>query len=432
MTVAGDRAGLIGALRARRDLADWTVRVVTSQVAWRTVGVEPTDDALGSYVGTTIGAEVHRDAATGRGSATLELGGDEPPRIAVTRAIARADAAIGPAWATPAPAAPATVELADPAIPPTRPAAAIDAVLAALTAAATGSGATVARAEVRVAVDDVELITRRGQRAQWRETRVTVDALVRASGRDGTPEAGTVILAPVVARARRLDDLDLAAAIASALGLGVTPATLGLQPVTLTAAALTFGDHGLLGAFAAQADPRLERQGLVRYRPGQLVVDGATLTLTSDGTLPFGWLSAPLGDRAEAVRRFPLVTRGVASGLGLDEREAALRDQLPNGGVRGLVVPPGDDDDATLTAPGTLVVSRLAWLELDRTAGWFRAGFDRATVSTRPGEPRAVGPGTLRGDAIALLARARTSARVVATPTYRGPALWHLGAVRVD
>ena len=428
MTVAADRAGLIAALRSRRDLADWTVRVVTSQVAWRTVG----DDAEGSYVGTTVGAEVHRDAATGRGSATLELGGDEAPRVAVTRAIARADAALGPGWTTPAPAAPATVELADPAITPNRPAAAIDAVLAALTAAATAAGATVVSAEVRIAVDDVELITRRGQRAQWRESRITVDAQVRSFGRDGAPEAGTVILAPIAVRARRLDDLELRDAIVTALAIGITPAPTAPQPVTLTAAALTFGDHGLLGAFAAQADPRLERQGLVRYRPGQPIVDGATLTLTSDGTLPFGWLSAPLGDRAEAVRRFPLVTRGVASGLGLDEREAALRDQLPNGGVRGLVVPPGTDDDATLTAPGTLVVTRLAWLELDRTAGWFRAGFDRATVSTATSGPRPVGPGTLRGDAIALLARARTSARVVATPTYRGPALWHLGVVLVD
>ena len=81
------------------------------------------------------------------------------------------------------------------------------------------------------------------------------------------------------------------------------------------------------------------------------------------------------------------------------------------------MVPPGGFDDEALRAPGTVVIDALTWLEVEPTTGWFRAGF---------------AGGTLRGDAIELLGRARTSVSVIATPTYRGPALWHLGAVAVD
>ena len=423
MTVAADRAALIAALTARRDLADWSVRVVTARVAWRTLG---DDDRAGTLVRTTLSAELHRDSAAGRGSAQLTLTGAGDARAAVVQAIARADAAVGPAWASPAPAAPARVEVADPAIDPDHPEPTLTALGAAL-AAAVVAPATVVRAELEVAVDDVELFTRRGQRARWRETAVAVTATVTAGARAGT----------ITSRARRTAELALAGDVAAALAgdPAAPPLPPGRYPVVLTAPALLHGDLGLLGAFAAQADPRLERQGLVRYHPGQPIAPGAILTLDSDGTLPFGWASAPLGPHGDAVRRFPLITRGVAVGLGLDPREAALRGQLPNGGVRGLVVPPGADDDAALLAPGALVIDRLTWLELDRTTGWFRAGFDtgRWQEPSGPGAAeRPVGAGTLRGDAIALVGRARTSRAVTATPSYRGPALWHLGAVTVD
>ncbi|MBK9035791.1 MAG: hypothetical protein IPL61_31830 [Myxococcales bacterium] len=422
MTVAGDRAALLAALRARRDLADWTVRVVTSQVAWRALGV---DVSVGTQVRATIAAELHRDGASGRGSARLTLTSAGDARAALTQAIDRADAAIGPAWASPAPAAPARVDVADPAIDPERADVALTELAAALTAAA--APATVTSAELALAIDDVELLTRRGQRARWRETAVTVTATVAAGDRART----------FTSRARRLAELDLTAAAALVAGdPAAPPVPSGRYPVALAAAALIHGELGLLAAFAAQADPRLERQGLVRYHQGQPIAEGATLTLASDGTLPFGWASAPLGEHGDAVRRFPLITRGVAVGLGLDDREAALRGLLPNGGVRGLVVPPGSDDADALLGPGTLLIERLTWLELDRTTGWFRAGFDGARLYDTDGavgEPaRAVGGGTLRGDAIALVGRARTSREVVATPSFRGPALWHLGVVAVD
>ncbi|MBL8627720.1 MAG: hypothetical protein JNK64_40930 [Myxococcales bacterium] len=397
MTVAADRAAVLDALRARRDLADWSVRVVTAQRAWRRLGELA---GRGTATGATLTVTLHRDAPAGRGTAsfTVAAGADARPLLAM--AVARADAALGPSWASPAPAAPARVDTSDPDVA-ADPAGAVDALLAALPAA------ELATADVTAEVADVELVTRRAQRAAWRETAVTARATLRGAAS-----------AAIDARARRAADLDLAGALTRARATPTAaPLPPGRYPVVLTAAALLHGDRGLLAAFVAQADPRLERQGLVRYRPGQAIGAAATLTLTSDGTLPFGWYSAPLGARGEAVRRFPLVNRGVAVGLGLDDREAALRGELPNGGVRGLVVPPGDADDDQLRADGALVIDALDWLEVEPTTGWFRAGF---------------GGGTLRGDAIDLLGRARTSRSVWSTPTYRGPALWHLGPVAVD
>ena len=396
MTVAAVLAAVLGALRARRDLADWSLRVVTTQRAWRRLG----DLAgRGTATGATLTVTLHRDAPAGRGTASFTVAAGAAARTLLALAVARAEAALGPSWASPAPAAPARVDTSDPDVA-ADPVGAADALFAALPAG------ELADADVTAEVADVELVTRRAQRAAWRETAVTARATLRA------PTAATID-----ARARRAADLDLAGALARARATPTAaPLPPGRYPVVLTAAALLHGDRGLLAAFVAQADPRLERQGLVRYRPGQPIGAGATLTLTSDGTLPFGWYSAPLGVHGEAVRRFPLVNRGVAVGLGFDDREAALRGELPNGGVRGLVIPPGTDDEATLRADA-VVLDALDWLEVEPTTGWFRAG---------------VGGATLRGDAIDLLGRARTSATVWSTPTYRGPALWHLGPVAVD
>jgi predicted Zn-dependent protease len=398
VTVAADRAAVLAALRARRDLADWSVRVVTTQRAWRRLGELA---GAGTATGATLVVAIHRDGPAGRGSAsfTVTAGADARPLLAL--AVARAAAALGPSWSSPAPAAPARVDTADPDVAGS-PTAAVEALVAELAAAAAPAALTAA--DVTAEVADVEVVTRREQRAAWRETALAVTATLA----DG---------ATLDVRARRAPELELAAAIARARAATTrAPLAPGRYPVALTAAALLHGDRGLLAAFVAQADPRLERQGLVRYRPGQPIGAGATLTLTSDGTLPFGWYSAPLGLHGEAVRRFPLVNRGVAVGLGFDDREAALRGELPNGGVRGLVIPPGTDDEATLRADA-VVIDALDWLEVEPTTGWFRAG---------------VGGATLRGDAIDLLGRARTSATTWTTPTYRGPALWHLGPVTVD
>ncbi|MEZ4402323.1 MAG: metallopeptidase TldD-related protein [Kofleriaceae bacterium] len=418
MTAAADAARLEAALRRQPALADWTARSRSTETAWRRVDGAGAE-ADGTLARTDLAVEVHRDLPTGRGSAIAVITTDEPA-VALAQAARRAAAAVGPSWVSPAPAAPAEVDLTDPAILGAPLAEVADEVMARARAAVGRRGGV--GVDVAVSTTATELFTRRGQRARWQTTAVEVEFTVEDRGRRTTLRR----------RARQLSELDLPGALAGGLpDAAAVPLPAGTYPLVMTAAALLHDDRGLLEAFVGQADPRLERQGLVRYRRGQLIAPGATLSLTSDGTLPFGWWSAPLGEHGEAVRRFPLVQAGVAAGLGLDPREAALRGSSPNGDVRGLVVDLGADQPDALIGPGVLVVERLAWLEVERTSGWFRAQLAAGTLHAAAGA-RPVTGGIVRGDAIAALATARRSATAAATPSYRGPSHWLLAALPVD
>ncbi|MGN6108421.1 MAG: metallopeptidase TldD-related protein, partial [Kofleriaceae bacterium] len=254
---------------------------------------------------------------------------------------------------------------------------------------------------------------------------VRAEALVRAHDRS----------LAIAREARRIADLDLDAAIAAAatdlaqLATAGAPAA-GRCALVLSTDALLHGDAlGAWAAFAAQADAALERQGLTRYRLGAPVVPGADridepLSLSSDGAIDFAPRSAPVGDDGDPVRRFPLVERGIARGLGLTAHEAARRQRDPNGGVRNLVVSPGTWDQQ-LPAGRTIEVRRLRALAIDRYTGDASLELALAIDHDRDrdrGARRAFTGGTIRLDLIAALARARRSAATVRRGAYIGPA----------
>jgi hypothetical protein len=199
------------------------------------------------------------------------------------------------------------------------------------------------------------------------------------------------------------------------------PATPGKVSVILRADALLHGGGlGMWNVFADHASAETERQGLTRYRQGALVAPGADatsepLTITSEGALDFATLSAPIGDEGDAVRRFPLVERGLATGLGLSVREAARRKTDPNGGVRNLVVSRGTWNE-TRPEGRVIEVRRLRSLSIDPFTGdaslEIALGLEGDTPFTG---------GTLRLDLIAALARARRSATTLRRGPYLGP-----------
>lgn len=431
------RRGRLPALVAqlgRRELAidDWAARASDRRVVWRRRDGDGVRDGvveLGRYQ-----ALVHRDVPTGRGSAWLdvEAGADAVLADAVADAAARALATIGPAWRSPPPAAPARVILADPAI--TTPGA--DALAPALddtiAATAAGAGAELRSVTLTIVDEKVALATRRGLDAGWPQTEVAVELELVADG----------LVVPLARRARRLVELDLDRAIPAALARAAraraaAPTPPGRYPVVLEAEALLHGGHGLLAAFVAQADPALERQGLGAARLGRPIVAGADttaepLTLHSDGALDGGLASAPLTDAGDPVRRFAVVERGLIRGLALDAREAALRGAQANGGVRGLVVPPGSVDGDALVGGGgpVLVVEAVRWLELEPLTDRFRARIALARLYTGGGV-RDVRDGLLHGHALPALALARRSRQTVRTPWYDGPARWAIGPLTV-
>lgn len=405
-----DRAALVRALAQRR-VADWVVAERAQELAL----ADPARQLLRSEDRHRLELVVHHDTPRGRGSARLALavGAGDATEI-VAQAVDLATAAVGPAWRSPPAAAPARVELLDPAL--------ADGPLAAIAAALARSvrGAEIAVSALR---EQVTVQTRAGLTTTWRASQLAAQVLVIAGAR-------SLALGRV---ARRAADLDLAAVVEEARGHLAQLATAaapvpGRCALVLTSDALLHGDGDALGvwsAFAAQADGALERQGLTRYRLGAPIAAGLDritepLSIASDGALDFATRSAPIGDDGDPIRRFPLVERGLCVGLGLGAHEAARRRLEPNGGVRNLDVAPGSWDHS-LPVARTVEVLRLRALTIDTYTGDANLELSLA-IDHQAGAHRAFTGGTVRLDLIAALAQARRSARVIRRGAYRGPA----------
>ena len=393
---------------------------------------------------------VHQDVPRGRGTARVDADRfDGSSADLVDRAIALALTAVGPAWTSAPPAAPAQVDLVDPALVDHE----LDAVAAAALARLRPPDRLSVAAAIEVLREKVTVVSGSGLHATWIATALAVDALL------ATADHSLI----VSRRVRRLEDLDLDPALADAAAdldllaaarspipgpcavwLGpdaLLPAPdhvrgddggLGLAgdlALTATPAAPAAPHpHGLWTGFALQADSAVERRGLTRYRLGADIAHGASqlpepLSITSNGALDFATLSAPVTDDAVAIRSFPLVDRGVAVGLGLSPREAALRATDPNGGVRNLIVAPGTWAPAPSPTVRTIEIRRLHAVTLDAYTG--DATLDIAlALDHRPGRP-APTPftgGALRLDLLAALARARRSSQLLRRGAYHGPA----------
>ena len=352
---------------------------------------------------------VHVDTPSGRGSAHVVLDALEGSADAIAEhAVELARAGLGPAWSSPPPAAPARVDLDDGSL--RDPAAAARAALP--HAPSTTASVTSLREQVAVT-------THAGFHTSWAATRVRIDAIVTAAEHSLaiTRESRTLDgLGTAAALADAARDLELLAAARAPLA---GPCTLVLHPD-----ALLHDGLGVWRAFVSQADAVRERQGLARYRVRTPIDPGADaiaspLTIASDGALAYGLYSAPVGDDGEAVRRWTLVERGIAAGLALSPREAALRGRNPNGGVRNLVV---DTGDWSGTAAGDRVVElrRLRSLSIDPYTGdaslEIALGVDRGAPFTG---------GSIRLDLITALARARRATSSLTRGGYVGPdAVW--------
>lgn len=393
-------------------LADWVLIEREQDIASADAGVQRVERWLRWQL------TVHHDAPTGRGSAHVAIDAAHGDADAVVQqAVTLARASVGTAWVTRPPAAPARVQLAEPGL-----------VKGDLLVAATQLVQRVPHpagvfvdARARVMREHVHVMTRQGLRTDWLATRVRVDANVATSD----------ALLVVTREARRRDDLGLAAALAAAeddlqLLASATPVPAGPALLVLRSDALLHDGLGLWSAFANQADALIERQGLTRYRERMPVARGADsgaerLSITSNGALDYGLASAPVGDEGDAIRRFPLVERGIAAGLGLSPREGALRGRDPNGGVRNLVVAPGTWT-GTLDGITTRVleVRRLRSLSIDPHTGdaslEILLGLDHSKGVRTP-----FAHGSLRLDAIGTLTRARRSKAVITRGAYVGP-----------
>jgi len=408
-----DRHGLLRVL-GERPLADWVLIEHDEQLA---VVAEAAPGSERAEQRQRWELTVHVDAARGRGSARLDLqtGSGLADNI-VDQAIALANASVGPAWSTSPPAAPAKVALLDPALARAELGEVARVMLHDLKRPA---GAMVV-ATAAVSREHVVVITKQGARAQWVASLAHADATIAVGDRS----------VEVSRDARRIADLGFGPALAAAAtDLALYPSAGAVTPgsctIVLTAEAMLHGGLGVWQVFANQADAIVARQGLTRYRLGTPIAEGAgtaadPLTIASDGALDYAVGSSPIGDDGDAVRRFTLIDRGIAVGLGLSPREAALRGEDPNGGVRNLVVSAGTWQDAPATLPGRVVeVRRLRSLAIDPYTG--DATLEIALGIDLTAGGKAFTGGSIRLDLVASLARARRSGQVIRRGSYQGP-----------
>lgn len=372
-----DRRKLLRAL-VRRGVADWTLVERAQEVAISTGDLRRTEKR------TKFQLTVHHDSPQGRGSAHVAIDSvDADASVIVEQAIALAVSSTGPAWHSSPLAAPARVKLAD------------DTLLKGDLIGNLGAEPmSITREHVFVAM-------RGGLHTEWTATLV---------------EAGT-------RKARRLADLPKP----EALPVATARAKAGPCSLVLRPEALLHGGLGVWDAFGAQANAVVERQGLTRYREKAPIAAGAEsvaepLSIASDGSIDYALLSAPLGDEGDAVRRFPLVERGIAAGLGLSPREAALRKRDPNGGVRNLDVALGSWTGEIAGSGRVIEVLALRDLAIDRYTG--DASLEVAIAIEHPVRTVFAG-GSIRLDLIDALARAKRSQTQLTRGAYRGPdAVW--------
>jgi hypothetical protein len=406
-----DRRGLLRAL-ARSAPTDWVLvhREQQIGVATDSPQLRRAEQRLAWRM------TVHQDTPAGRGSAqvTIEsVDGSADAIVEQTRALALAS--IGPTWASQPLAAPARVELEDKTFGDRAPTDIAAELVASFTRPA---GATVV-GRASVTRENVSLAARAGLRAEWAATSIRADVLVAAGDRS----------LPVAREARRLEDLAIGDGIRRAAEDLALLATAGGPKggpcaVVLAADALLHEGLGVWTALVTHADAVIERQGLTRYRERTPIAPGADtirdpLTVISDGALDHGVRSAPVGDDGDGIRRFKLVERGIAAGLGLSPREAALRKREPNGGVRNLDVALGLWDGVIDASDRRVIeVRRLRSLSIDPYTG--DASLEIALGIEHP-KRTAFSGGSLRIDLIAALAHARRSGTRVQRGAYRGP-----------
>lgn len=410
-----NRRELVRALERRR-VSDWVVIERAQELAL----ADEVRPLRRREARTRITLVVHQDTPAGRGSARVEVAAQEgsAPEL-VERALALASSAVAPSWTSVASAAPAKVTVLDPALAKADLADLAEATLGRLRRPQSAS----VTASLELSREQVIAQSSAGAVVRWAASHARAEALVADRG----------LSLPVAREARRLADLGLDVAIAGAavdlarLAAAGPPAP-GRCALVLAADAMLHGEgYGVWAPFAAQADATLERRGLARYRPGAPIAPGADrfpepLGIESNGALDHATLSAPVGDEGDAVRRFPLIERGVCVGLALSAREAARRGRDPNGGVRNLLVAPGTWDAAIEGRPGrTVEVRRLRGLAIDPYTGDASLELLLA-IDHGGGAARPFAGGTLHLDLVATLARARRSATLVRRGPYFGPA----------
>lgn len=321
----------------------------------------------------SLSARIFLDRELGRGHSEFSVPAGANLRSLISQSAARALGAIGRSWRLRPPSAPARLQLFD-----SDWAKSPDDSIAQLWEqfqAHKPPSLHLLKGKLALELTDTRAIVSNGFDNQYRSTKVQITATVQA--KKGAP-------VQIRLGARHQDGLRWQAIFEDALrrslqAQGAIPNQSGICDLLLLSSAYHprgDEDFGLWNAPVHQCHAELASSGLARYQVGQEILReparGDTLTLRSDGTRDFGWRSAPFDRDGQAVRRFAIVNDGKAAGQSVGYIDAAKQGIDANGGVRDLVIEPGNLSLEELGTPGErplLLVHHLSDLHAEARGG---------------------------------------------------------------
>jgi predicted Zn-dependent protease len=415
---------IVAALRARADIQGWSARQVRS----RAVQLYAVPEAVEARRATsseryviqvlrhtgTLGA-----AACGSGNATL-LPGDNID-AAINSAALMAGLVQNQPYALPAPSRLPDLPLADPRLQADAEVT-LDALLAQLRAAAAAHPhVRLTAAELYAEEQTIHLLNSRGIDAT--QTATTIDMEWVLLCRDG--ERATESF--VERRRRRVDDIDIAAEVATGAGQAadllhaVAPPDYSGAVVLRGATLATFLNGGVIQTLASAAT---KFGKLSRWEIGESVFHGPAtgdpLTVFANRCLPFGVYASRFDAEGQPAQRVELIRAGRLCAFTANQRYADYLGIAATGDFGDIELLAGATPEATLLAEPYVEVVAFSWFTPNEITGDFsseiRLGYlvegDRRTPFKG---------GALVGNVIEALGNARWSAETGFYGDYQGP-----------
>ena len=423
---------IVAALRARADIQGWSARLIQS----RAVQLYAVPDAVEArrataserYIIQVLRQTGYSDAAK-CGSAHVTLLPGDDIDAAIDAAALMAGLVQNQPYTLPTPSPLPDLPLADPQIQ-ADPAAALDALLARLRAAAAlHAPVLLTAAELYAEAQTTHLLNSRGLDASQTGTMIDMEWVLLC--RDGARATESF----VELRRRRVEDIDIAAEVAARAGHAADLLHAAAPPdyrgaVVLRGATLaTFLNGGVVQTLASAATKfgKLSRWEIgAPVFPGR--ADGDPLTVFANRRLPFGVHAGRFDEEGQPAQRIELIRDGRLCAFTANQRYADYLGIAATGDFGDIEVPAGTTPAAALLAEPYIEVVAFSWFTPNEISGDFSAEIRLGYLVE--GDQRTPFKGGARvGNVIEALANARWSAETGFYGDYQGPQTARFGSL---
>ncbi len=421
---------LIDALRARHDLAAWTVRYVSRRDA-QAYALPHEMEAARTTAEEEYKIEVLRHtkaadgtSAVGNGHATLLPGGDIG--ASVDQAALVASLVSNPVYTFPGPTPLPDVELVDPKLA-NHPQVSVDALIADLRKAVSkNKGVHLTSAECFGEIETNHLINSRGIDAQQEATRIEIEFVLQAHQGERNSEMHREMTR------RRVADLDIETDVGRRAGytinlLEATSPPTWQGPVVLRndALAVFMAGDGLTSAVLKTLGSAASKYAKVSpWEIGQSVFNGEVrgdpLTVWANRALPFGRNSNRFDDEGLPAQRTELIRENKLVTFVASQRYAQYLKIPPTGDFGATELPPGRTLAAELLVEPYVEVCQFSWFYPDPITGNFASEI-RLGYMVKDGNAIPFKGGQLIGNVLDGLADVQWSKETESFGSYLGP-----------